>query len=274
MKDSLPLEFLYNTAPGRSILKLLVQPSLSKPVGKLLDSGISRLIVDPFIEKNNISLDGISVPDGGFESFNDFFTRRRSEVVFDTDKSSFCSPCDGFLTAHEISSESVFHIKNTDYSVAGLLKSPKLAACFSGGTALIFRLTPQHYHRYHFFDDGEIIAQRKIPGVLHTVRPIATEKYPVYIQNSREYSILRTENFGIAVQMEIGALLVGRICNTVTGGSFTRGQEKGRFEFGGSTVAVLLRKNQVSLYGKFTGTEDEVPVSAGECLGTKPEIRQ
>ena len=45
---------------------------------------------------------------------------------------------------------------------------------------------------------------------MHCVRPIAMEKYPVYVQNTREYTLIDTENFGQVVQMEIGALLVGK----------------------------------------------------------------
>lgn len=269
MKESLSLKFLYNTAPGRAVLKVLVDPRVSTPVGKLLDSGLSRVAIEPFKTHNGISLEGIDVPEEGFASFNDFFTRKREYIVFDGENDHFCSPCDGYLTTFDIDENSTFAIKHTVYSLTDLLKSPKLAKCFKGGKALVFRLTPEHYHRYHFIDDGEIVAQRKIPGVLHTVRPIATEKYPVYIRNSREYSIIKSENFGLIIQMEIGALLIGRICNDVTEGKVRRGQEKGRFEFGGSTIVVLTRKDEIELNEKFIGNEDETPVTVGDCLGYK-----
>jgi len=44
------------------------------------------------------------------------------------------------------------------------------------------------------------------------------------------------------IQMEVGALFVGRIVNHPLT-EFSRGQEKGRFEFGGSTVILLLQKD-------------------------------
>ena len=52
---------------------------------------------------------------------------------------------------------------------------------------------------------------------------------------------METNNFGKAVYCEIGALLVGRIVNHAVD-TFNAGDEKGYFEFGGSTVVVLLSK--------------------------------
>jgi len=44
--------------------------------------------------------------------------------------------------------------------------------------------------------------------------------------------------------MEVGALLVGRIINYHEKAYVKRGQEKGRFEFGGSTIIVCLEKDR------------------------------
>jgi phosphatidylserine decarboxylase len=47
--------------------------------------------------------------------------------------------------------------------------------------------------------------------------------------------------------MEVGALMVGKIVNHRTAGSVRRGQEKGYFQFGGSTVVLLLKKDTAVL---------------------------
>ena len=47
--------------------------------------------------------------------------------------------------------------------------------------------------------------------------------------------------------MEVGALLVGKISNHTQSGFVMRGEEKGYFEFGGSTIVLLLEKNAVTL---------------------------
>jgi len=111
----------------------------------------------------------------------------------------------------------------------------------------VFRLTPDDYHRFSFIDDGEILYQKRIKGVLHTVRPISQQKYNVYAQNSREYTVMQMANFGKVIQVEVGALFVGRITNHMMKGAFGRGDEKGVFEFGGSTVVMLFRENTVTV---------------------------
>jgi phosphatidylserine decarboxylase len=47
--------------------------------------------------------------------------------------------------------------------------------------------------------------------------------------------------------MEVGALLVGKIVNHHGAAAVTRGQEKGYFQFGGSTVVLLLKPNTVTV---------------------------
>ena len=113
----------------------------------------------------------------------------------------------------DIEKDSEFTIKHTRYSVEDLLQDKSLAARFEGGKALVFRLTPANYHRYCYPAEGRVLSEKKIPGVLHCVRPVALCSVPVFAQNSREYQVIRTERFGTMVQMEIGALLVGKITN-------------------------------------------------------------
>ena len=221
-------------------------------------------------------MENICIPSDGFRSFNDFFTRKRKKgaLSFDMTPKHLCSPCDGFLSCVQIRRDSVFAIKHTKYSLQGLLESKTLAREFAGGTALIFRLTPQHYHRYSFVDSGRCVSVKKINGVLHCVRPIATEQIPVYVRNSREYIVFDSDSFGRLIQMEIGALLVGKIRNNAIKGIVKRGSEKGCFEFGGSTIILLFKANAVSLNAeiiKRLKSHDETEVRAGEWIGVKSE---
>lgn len=267
MSDSLALRFLYRTPPGRAVLRLLVHPALSKLAGKVLDSSLSRCLIPFFQSKNGITLEGIRIPEGGFPSFNAFFCRSRLCTDFDMEPQTLCSPCDGWLSAFFIDENSIFTVKHTQYSLAELLKSKDLATRFSGGTALIFRLTPADYHRYSYIDAGAVMTQRTIPGVLHCVRPIATERFLVYVQNSREYALIRSDHFGTMIQMEVGALLIGRISNHKPTGRIQRGQERGYFEFGGSTIILFLEKDTVNLNPIYLTGEEQL-VTIGQTLGS------
>ena len=120
-----------------------------------------------------------------------------------------------------------------------------LANRFCGGYCLIFRLEVDDYHRYCYIDNGTKTDNTFIAGELHTVNPVALERYNIYKRNSREYTVLHTENFGDVVQVEVGAMMVGRIVNHHGEGGFCRGEEKGKFEFGGSTIVMLFGKDTI-----------------------------
>ena len=107
------------------------------------------------------------------------------------------------------------------------------------------RLCVQDYHRYIYPDNAAESGRIRIPGILHTVNPVANDAYPIYKENSREYSLLKTENFRTVLMMEVGALFVGRIENRPRKGSVKRGDEKGNFAFGGSTIVLITEKNAV-----------------------------
>ena len=274
MNESLSLRFLYRTAAGRACLKVLVSPCISKIAGAYLDSRLSTWLIPIFQKKNHISMKGIRVPERGFASFNDFFTRKREEIFFDADELHFPSPCDGLLSVSRIQDGMVLEIKHTRFSMGELLKNDRLAEDFRDGLALVFRLTPAHYHRYSYPVSGTVVGKHRINGVLHCVRPIATESFPVFAQNSREYQVIRSDHFGRFVQMEVGAMMVGRITNVPIriGDKVKRGMEKGYFEFGGSTIIVLLKGEGIELNEKLLArrnAEGEIPVKVGEWVATK-----
>ena len=181
------------------------------------------------------------------------------------------APCDGKLTAYPITADGLFDIKHSIYSVADLLRDKALAKEYEGGTCLVFRLTPDDFHRYSFMDDGRILESRTLPGVLHTVRPIAFRRYPVFSENAREFAVLETANFGKVIEMEVGALFVGRIVNHPLT-AFTRGEEKGKFEFGGSTVILLLQKDAAVIDEELlenTRASKESIVRLGQKIGNR-----
>ena len=110
-----------------------------------------------------------------------------------------------------------------------------------------------------------------IPGKLHTVRPIALESLPVFTENCREYTVIESDNFGKAVQLEVGALLVGKIRNHRGPGAVVRGEEKGMFLFGGSTVILLLTKDSVRINSDIAEASRrglEYPVKLGQAIGS------
>lgn len=277
-RESLMIRFLYDTVLGRLCLKTLVRPGFSEKIAGLLSCSASRALIRPYIRRHHILMESFEAVE--YRSFNDFFTRRRRPEALRIDQapSHLISPCDGLLTAYPIAPECRFQVKCCSYSLEELLRDRLLAERYTGGLCLIFRLTPRHYHRYCYIDDGHRGETFSLPGVLHSVRPLCCGKYPVYIQNQREYTVLHTEHFGDVIQVEVGALLVGRICNATGRGRIRRGEEKGHFEFGGSTILLLLEPGRVELEGQIlrrTARGQEYPVRQGQQIGwaSAPEER-
>ena len=208
-----------------------------------------------------------------FRCFNDFFTRQRVRTNDRAAPDELPAIADSKLTALPIGEDSVFTVKDVSYRLGELLADDALAERFLGGWCLIFRLSPDDYHRYAYPDTGTQEPTVRIPGVLHSVNPIAGS-LGVYRRNARARTLLHTERFGDVVQMEVGAMLVGRICNHETGdAACARLQEKGYFEYGGSTVILLLE------HGKFEPAADiakwsargiESKVKTGDPVGRRP----
>ena len=272
-KESASLRFLYHTALGRLLLKPLVSRAVSKCVGAFMSSSLSRPLIGRFVKKNGIRLSDYE--EVHYRTFNDCFSRKiKSEMrPIPTDEDALIAPCDALLSAYPIRKDSVFHIKGSDYSVKGLLGGNEaLARKYEGGTALVFRLCVHHYHRYIYLDDGTKGENVFLKGKLHTVRPIALETFPVFVQNCREYTVMDTAHFGTVTQIEVGALLVGKIANHHGAHAFVRGEEKGTFLYGGSTVILLIERDAAVLDTRiFDATEagDEMEVRMGEVLGRR-----
>ena len=265
------IEFLYGSAAGRLLLRFLISPFVSKAAGMFLDCPLSVWLVPSFISKNHLDL--TDYPDRRYLSFNDFFTRiilpgRRPGAP---DPSQLISPCDGKATVFALSEDSHFTIKGCDYTLDTLLQNNELGKAYCGGWGVLLRLTVDDYHRYIYPVSGEKSGQQRIPGVFHTVNPRAAAARAIYRENTREYTLIHTPQFGTVLMMEIGAMLVGRIKN-LQGGAATamRGAEKGYFEFGGSSIMLLLEKGHFDPDDdlvRHSANGEETVVKQGEAIG-------
>ena len=278
MRETLPkqdppksLRFLYRSRWGAPLLRLLTARWVSRLAGKYMSSRLSRGRIKKYIRKNKIDMSQYA--DETYRCFNDFFTRHiRPELrPFDYRPEAFVSPCDAKLSVYEITPHTTMEIKGYVYNVQSLLKNATLAQKYAGGLCFVFRLAVDDYHRYFYLDDGEKEDNVFIRGRLHTVQPVALSRRRVFTENCREYTVLHTAHFGDVTQVEVGAMMVGRIENYHGAGAFRKGEEKGKFMFGGSTIVVLTQKNAVFADDEFltnTRNDLETIVRCGEKIGT------
>lgn len=263
------IRFTYDTAFGRILAKaILCRKIVSRLYGAWQKSRFSRGKVEKFIKEYGIDTSDCTRQE--FSNFNDFFTRQRRSYVDQTGEGELPAIADSKLLALPIGEDSCFEIKGVPYTVEELLEDPVLAQRFTGGYCLIFRLAPDDYHRYVYPDLSLVGSPVFIRGVLHTVNPIAA-KMKVYRRNARCYQLLRTDHFGEVLQMEVGALLVGKIRNYPHAGhTVGKLQEKGYFEYGGSTVILLVQKDAVRIDDdilEYSARGIETKVHIGEKIG-------
>ena len=264
------IHFMYSNTVGRMVLKMLASKKTANLQRAFLDSAVSTMIIDPFIKANNISLkDYIPMR---YCSFNDFFTReiRKERREFQISVDNLISPSDGRVTAYKLDDSSVFTIKNSKYTVESLLKE-FTGDYYKDGYFVLIRLAVDDYHHFVHAFDGEVKRVTEIEGFLHTVNPIAYDYADVYKENTRRCTYIE-ENGKTYVQIEIGAMGVGRICITDGSKFAVKGNKKGHFEFGGSSIGLLLPKGSYvpdSDILKNTSEGYETRIRIGEKIGSK-----
>jgi phosphatidylserine decarboxylase len=237
------VRLLYGTAAGRwAAHRILAGGALSRLVGALQSTRFSSRRIPAFVAAFDIPMHEFE--DRAWTSFNDFFVRR-----FRPGARAFCTQSDlmpafseaRYLGFERVELDLMFPVKGQHLTPQAVLAGAANAAAFDGGPLLIARLAPVDYHRFHFPDDGEILDEYRIAGRLHSVNPFALRaRSDILVTNERHVSVLDTVNFGRLAMVEVGAMNVGRIVQTHPPGEpFHRGDQKGYFIFGASTILLF-----------------------------------
>jgi phosphatidylserine decarboxylase len=272
------LNWSYCSPVGIGLVELLLKKKLfSKLYGHYCDTKISSRKIKSFIETLNIDMSMYSKAHDKYSSFNDFFIRSLNPKarIIPKDKNILISPCDGKVSAYvDIDLNNIVQIKGFTYSLKELLQDNELYNLYKGGTCLIFRLCPTDYHRFHFFDDGTCGDTTKIKGHYYSVNPIALKSVKkLFCQNKREWSIFHSDNFSDVIYIEVGATCVGSIIQSYNPNSkIIKGDEKGYFKFGGSTVILFFKSDVVTIHEDIIAQTQlgfETSVLMGEKIGLK-----
>ena len=247
------LKFLYYNPFGELALNLVIKRKfLTWYYGKEMDKKSSVSKIKSLIESAGINMAESKKNIDEFNSFNEFFIRELKSGAreIDMNENTLVSPADGRIFVYENLSEvSKFFLKGDEFTLQEFFKDDFLAEKYKGGVFMIIRLAPVDYHRYHFPADGFINKSRLIEGYYYSVSPHAIKKnFRIYCENKREYSTLKTEKFGDIIISEIAATMVGGIIQSYTPDTFIKkGDEKGYFYFGGSTVIMIFEKGKVAV---------------------------
>ncbi len=265
------LNWLYNNPVGELSLEAFVKrKALSEWYGNKMDAPKSADKIDGFVKQYGIDLS--EAQKQKFNSFNDFFYRKLKPEArpINQDSNAIVSPADGKIFAYQNISNQDFIVKGYRFNLKDYLQDSMLYQQFKGGSLIIVRLCPTDYHRFHFPLSGKLISDRKIKGDLYSVSPIALrKKIELICLNKREISVIENDHIEKFIYSEVGATMVGSIIQTYENKSVVKGEEKGYFKFGGSTVILLFKKGKIIIdQDLLNNTENglETAVKMGERI--------
>jgi len=220
----------------------------SKVMGWWCDSCWSRGRITRTIAALDMNPGEFRDPVASFASFNAFFTRhlRPEARPIAADPAELASPADArVLVFPRLPGGRVLPVKGAPWSAAELLGRP--APEYDDGLAMILRLCPADYHRFHYPCAGRLGERRVIPGLLHSVNPMALAKgIDIFPRNHRTVTLLESAEWGRVAIVAVGAFGVGRIVTTHHGDTCAKGEEMGYFAFGGSTLVLLLEPRRAA----------------------------
>ncbi len=261
------MRFFYGNLLGRAFTDwVLSRELLNHFYGLWQRSSLSRGAIRGYIDGLGIDPTEAEHPLEHYATLDAFFTRRFKPGArpFDPLPGHLPTPAEGRILVYP-RVEGTIRVKGADLSVPDLLGDAAPAARFRGGDVVVVRLAPADYHRFHFPDDGYATESHRIGSGLHSVHPIALAAGAQAFCNKRTVCRLASRNFGELVLIEVGALIVGSIVQTYTPGPVARGQEKGCFRFGGSTVVLVTEPNRLIF-------DDDLVAASAEDVETLTKV--
>ncbi len=271
------LRLTYENPLGRlGVLPLVRRSLFSRWYGSRMNRPASAAKILPFVRKYDLDEDEFLEPADSYPTFNDFFYRRLKPDArpIAEGADTLVLPADGrhlgiaALDAHE-----GMYVKGQRFNTVGLLGSASLANQYRGGVAVVSRLCPVDYHRFHAPVAGRILEQTLINGSFYSVNPIALSRNVSYLwQNKRILTVIETEPYGMVSFLAIGATCVGSIRMTAkVDQTVERGDELGYFAFGGSCVVTIFQEGCLELAEDLQthgAQRREVYARMGDVLGT------
>jgi phosphatidylserine decarboxylase len=282
------IRWAYLSLSGRCIAPALFGSSLfSRLLGWYFNQPMSRKKIAPTIRDLGIDADEFLRSPEEFTSFNDFFTRRLHPEArpFDDDPQAVLSPADGRLLVYPaVDQATALRVKGVEAPLHELFG--RSLEQFDGGSIAVVRLCPADYHRYHFPCAATIADVVDVRGRFDSVNPVALMARPkIFCRNKRRWTLMISPVFGEIIFMEVGAFGVAGIHDTYSssdarnaGGhaqsapeqAVDRMQEKGYFDFGGSTIVMVYQKDAIHFdedIMKHSANGIETLVRVGETIG-------
>lgn len=278
----------FQTLPGRELFQ-----QFANERGAFLDSTastehVAEWLANPRTEKEDYILPDPDAPDGGFKTYNDFFSRplknqteTRPQTMPKRDY-VITAPTDALMNSipvRIVDGKTKLRTKGTqELNIEQLLAGSKYWSEFVGGTTLSCILMPNTYHRYHAPVSGQVIETKLVQGAL-----LGMEDFPNFVppggnvgyygsdfsafeNYQRGYFIIDTGKYGLVAVVPVGLSTVGSVVfkekylKATSPVQITRGDELGHFLYGGSLVIIVFEPNKYK--------SDAIKVRLGNQIGT------
>ncbi len=270
------LYWSYNNKLGRALTRYLFSRRfISKLYGWFAKTKLSKKLILSMVQNRNIDKTTVINSFDCYNSFNSFFVRKLSQTErpIDTTPESLISPSDGKVFAFEnIGRDETFCIKRNLFNLTKFLQNENITNEFSGGSMIVVRLSLSDYHHFSFPVSGFVYKTTDINGKLYAGGSYSLRDVtPFYTENLRQISLINSDHFGLVAQIEIGAFTVGSIKQSYkTESRICKGDSKGFFELGGSTIVLLFKKDKLIIDNDILENSKksvETKVVLGERIG-------
>lgn len=266
--------------------------------GAWLNSTASTGSIDAWMEykgtpEHPFDINEYIVPEGGFQSFNQFFLRElksgtRPMCPCGDDQDVVVAPCDGgvfYLTRGQLEGNE-YPLLGKSHDVFQLERAlPGYGGSFVGGPLLDILLWFTDYHHFRAPVSGTIIHQGVYEGSYNydfdnydpndPYAPTLPEDsdrvgwYQSLGKHKRYVWIFRTEEFGLVAMIAIGFWGVGSIINEVPeGATLKKGDRMGHFGYGGSSIVLAFEPTLDLQFGVPEVSDNVVhtkPISGPDC---------
>ncbi len=245
--------------------------------GKFMDSPASLIGIQTWLNDPSIKLQDFIIPEGGFKSFNEFFTRKLKPsanarpISFPDDDSVVVASADAEINFIEtdLTLTTSLQVKTRQINVKDLLNNSEYAPNFVGGTAISCVLMPNNYHRYHSPVTGEIVESEEVAGIYNGIKDgehwfnqwnvgESSTDFSIFEDFHRAYFIFKTEKYGYVAMIPVGLNTISGIYSSMINHHSSmvppgcppvpvkKGDELGHFAYGGSLNILLFQKNVFS----------------------------
>ncbi|AOK06147.1 phosphatidylserine decarboxylase family protein [Burkholderia sp. AU28942] len=206
-------------------------------------------------------------PHWGFDSWNDFFTRRfragARPVAAPNDPHVIVSACEAapYHTESNLKIRDTFWIKGQPYSLRDIFTPARLplAERFVGGDLYQAYLSAYNYHRWHAPVRGTVTHAYRVDGAYYSVVE-AEGPDPAGLNDSQGYMTAVAARAVIAIDSDdpgigtVAAVFVGMgdvsscVVEVVPGQRVGKGDEIGYFQYGGSTCCLLFEPGVIDRF--------------------------